>query len=388
MEVPPRSREVPAIRERVKSLGGEMLRFLEKLVEINSHLTNPQGIKSAGRLATRAMPRSLSHRVITGYDGLEHHLFANGAASGDPVLMVGHLDTVFDPEDAFQRFEDRGEKLHGPGTADMKGGVTVMIFALRVLEDLGLLKGVPVTCLLNGDEENGSPFSSVLLKELAGRSRAGLVFECGGPGGEVVTARRGIRQFTLRVTGESGHSGVRQGPKASAILDLSRRVTALEGLNDPTKGLSVNVGRISGGSASNVIPGEAKAEFEMRFWDEEGNREGQALVRRASLAPSPEGCIPELQDAGRRPPMSPLPQTGELLSILKRAADELGFRIGAERRGGGSDANWLASEGLPCLDGLGPIGDNDHSPGEYILRESLFHRVELTSLFLLRLGAP
>jgi glutamate carboxypeptidase len=204
----------------------------------------------------------------------------------------------------------------------------------------------------------------------------------------VVTARRGIKQFTLRVTGESGHSGVREGPKASAVLDLSRRVTALEGLNDLEGGLSVNVGLISGGSAPNVVPGEAEAQFEMRFWNEKGSREGESLVREAALAQSPEGCIPELQEVGFRPPMPPLPQTDRLLSTLQEAAGELGLKVGTQRRGGGSDASWLSSAGLACLDGLGPVGDLDHSPGEFIIKKSLFDRVALTSLFLLRLGAP
>jgi len=300
--------------------------------------------------------------------------------------MIGHIDTVFPPDSPFVKFEAHGDRLRGPGTADMKGGITVMIFALRVLEELGVLSKIPVQCLINGDEEIGSPHSLPLIRNMAPKAAFGLVFEAGGLNGEVVIARRGIRRFKLIVTGKARHAGVKEGPKDSAIEELARMILALEALNDQEKGISINVGKISGGIDTNIVPDNATALFEFRFWDSDAEKEVLDRIEQIVANPVNPGCSAECKCHHQRPAGCPIKGTDGLYEQTRKAAEELDQTLSRERRGGTSDANFLVSMGVPTLDGLGPVGDLDHSPEEYILTESLFERIELTTLLLMKLG--
>jgi glutamate carboxypeptidase len=245
---------------------------------------------------------------------------------------------------------------------------------------------MPLACIINGDEETGSAFSSELIRHFCGKASWGLVFECGGLGGEVVTSRRGVARYELAVKGQARHAGVKEGPKASALVEVAHQILGLEGLNDEQRGISVNVGTVRGGTADNVVPDQAGATFEFRFWDSEA---GEDIVNRVneftSNAITP-GCEVTLKETQRRPCMVPVAGSDELVAIVKEAAKELGQTVGTERRGGASDGNFLSEMGVPVIDGLGPAGDLDHSPVEYIVEQSLYDRIELTALLLCRLA--
>jgi glutamate carboxypeptidase len=374
------------IRESVRHQHFEIIASLKQLVEVNSHSRNYDGINRVGDMVARFMPGILHRRIITDRNSVKHLIFAGSELNGKPVVLIGHTDTVFPPDSKFQNFMEVGDRIHGPGTSDMKGGIVVMVFALRVLDELGLLGTIPIRCLVNGDEEIGSPHSLPMIKEVARDASFGLVFECGGLEGEVVYARRGIRRFKLTVTGKARHAGVKEGPKDSAIVELSRMILALEDLNDPEKGVSINVGKISGGTDTNVVPDNATALFEFRFWD--GETERAVLDRIGKIVNNPDNpqCTAKYKCDHQRPAGCPVEGTDELFSLVKNAAKDLQQTLGKERRGGTSDANFLTNMGIPTLDGLGPVGDLDHSPEEYILKQSLFERIELTALVLARLG--
>jgi len=212
------------------------------MVSINSYSRNYDGINLVGELVRRNMPVGLNYKVTTDRNGVNHHLFSTGVErAGHNLVLLGHVDTVFPPESDSTRFKETNELIFGAGITDMKAGVAVIVSALGVLDDMKLLESVPVKCLINRDEEIGSIHSQPLIRDLAGWASFGLVFEGGGRGGEVVYARRGIRGFKLTVTGQAQHAGVWEGPKASAILELSRMVQALEALNDRERGISLNV---------------------------------------------------------------------------------------------------------------------------------------------------
>jgi glutamate carboxypeptidase len=264
----------------------------------------------------------------------------------------------------------------------MKAGVVVIVCALRILDELGLLSAIPVKCLINGDEEIGSPHSRALLDELSSWADWGLVYEGGGRNNEVVYARRGIRRYRLTVTGEAHHAGVWKGPKASAILELSNMIQALEGLNDEKEGLSLNVGKISGGTTTNVIPDLASASFEFRFWDRESEKQTLARIEAVVENPLNPKCEATLKCHHQRPAGSPIEGTDELYAMVLETAGELGQQVGKEKRGGTSDANFLIAGGVPTLDGMGPAGALDHSSEECIITESLFERVQLTALLI------
>jgi glutamate carboxypeptidase len=374
---------IPEIRKRVDSRRQEILAFLEELVSINSYSRNHEGINQAGELVRRNMPRRLKHRITKDRNGVNHHLFSTGTVSaGWNLALVGHVDTVFPPDAESRRYEVTGDRVFGAGITDMKAGVVVIIHALRILDEMGMLKSIPVRCLINGDEEIGSTHSQPIIKELAKWASFGLVFEGGGRGGEVVYARRGIRRFKLTITGEAQHAGVWDGPKASAILELSRMVQSLEALNDSEGGISLNVGKISGGTTTNVIPDLAAASFEYRFWD--GEAEKKTLDRINEIVKNTKNPLTSatVNCHHRRPAGCPVDGTDRLYNMVRDTAAELGQKVEKERRGGTSDANFLVDGGVPTLDGMGPSGALDHSSEECIIRDSLFERTELLAYLM------
>ncbi|NOY86594.1 MAG: M20 family metallopeptidase [Deltaproteobacteria bacterium] len=360
----------------------EIFSFLKSAVDINSHSSNPDGINRIGEMVVDLMPDSLGHRVVVDRNGVNHHLFSNCSENGSPVVLVGHLDTVFPPDSPFQKFSDLGNRFQGPGVADMKGGIAVLVFALRVLDGLGCLSDIPVRCMINGDEETGSPYSEALIREMAQGAACGLVFECGGLQGEIVNLRRGIRRYKLKVTGQARHAGVKGGPKASALVELSRMVLALEDLNNIDAEISVNVGRMSGGMVTNIVPDYAEAYFETRFWDMEAEKQAVGRIEELAEKAMTPGCSVELRCHHRRPASRTVDGQDALLTLVSESADDLGQAARFEKRGGTSDMNFLTDEGVPALDGLGPVGDKDHTHDEFIFKESLMERTALTALTL------
>ncbi|MFV1957632.1 MAG: M20 family metallopeptidase [bacterium] len=375
------------VQQAVGTQRKEIVAFLKELVQINTYSGNPKGINRVGEIVASRMPARLSHRVVNDYNGVNHHIFINPGSAGQPIIIVGHLDTVFPPDSEFKEFTESEEKLSGPGTADMKGGIVVMVFALNILEELKILENIPLRCLINGDEETGSGSSYNLIRDLAPGAAYGLVFECGGLEGEVVKARRGIRRYKLSVTGKARHAGVKGGPKASAVVEVSQMVLAFEDLNDLEKGISVNVGRIRGGTVTNMVPDHAVANFEFRFWNRETEDEVLEKIKAIVNNPQNPECTAVIECDHRRPAGCPVDGTDHIYKMVKTAAKELGQKVGQESRGGTSDANFLTDEGIPTLDGMGPVGDMDHSPDEYIVKESLFERIALTAVLLHKLAA-
>jgi len=374
---------IPEIRERVRRRRPEILAFLKEMVSLNSYSRNYEGINQVGELVCRNMPAGLERHTTTDRNGVNHHLFSTGIELKDSnLVLLGHVDTVFPPESDSRRYEETKDLIFGAGITDMKAGVAVIVSALAILDDMNLLSSVPVRCLINGDEEIGSTHSRPMIRELAKWASFGLVFEGGARGGEVVHARRGIRRFKLTVTGESQHAGVWEGPKASAILELSHMVQSLEALNDREGGISLNVGKISGGTTTNVIPDLATASFEIRFWDPVMER--KTLERINEIVDNPENsrCAAVVNCHHRRPAACPIKGTDTLYAMVSETAHELGQKVGKERRGGTSDANFLVDGGVPTLDGMGPSGALDHSSEECIIRDSLFERTELLTYLM------
>jgi glutamate carboxypeptidase len=374
------------ILETARSLKEEAVSFLGDLVNINSWSKNPAGINQVGEVIREKLGSGYVHRPVTDDEGVNHHIFESGVRNSSAILLAGHLDTVFAPGFEGRPFGVSGENILGPGTADMKGGVVVIIYALEILSRLGLLAPVPVRIFLNGDEELGSPRSAPYLASLASQTSDALVFECGGLSGEVVHSRRGVARFRLDVTGSPRHAGVKSGPKASAIVELARMVLELEQLNEMGQGIMCNVGVISGGVQTNIVPDQAHAMFEVRYWETAQENQVRSRIREIVNGFMPDGCSAELVTLHSRPAWSGEKASAQLLDKVREAAGELGQEVPLEKRGGSSDANILAAYGVPTVDGLGPVGDLDHSPEEYIVADSLVERIALTALLLLKLS--
>lgn len=365
------------IKTTVGSLEKKLLVLLNELVAINSYSHNIEGVAQMAEAVGGALPSPLKLQSVTTPKKETLWTCRYGPSDEDPILLVGHLDTVFPPGTFDRGTASQGSYLSGPGVADMKGGLAVIVGALWALDRLKVLPKIPLLLAFNGDEEIGSPGSGQNLEELARSCRLGFVFECGGPDGSVVTSRRGLRRYFLKIKGKAGHAGNLQSAKQSAVVELARQILKLEALNDQEAGLSVNVGQVKGGTATNIIPAEAEAELEVRFLNQEQGDEVEDHIQKLANSSQGFGFETDFVKGHARPPMKHTPGTAQLFQEVAQVAARNQIILSEEARWGASDANLLAAVGLPTIDGLGPVGEMDHSEDERIEKDSLFRRVEL-----------
>ncbi|WP_319542941.1 M20 family metallopeptidase [uncultured Pseudodesulfovibrio sp.] len=377
---------INTIRTYIEDHEQEMMDLLEKIVCINSYTANKAGTDAVSAVIESVMTDMgfIVRRIKQ--DMVGDNLIAENAHRPESrrLLLCGHMDTVFPPEDGFNCFRKEGNTLIGPGVIDMKGGLVVGIYALKALDAADLLTDMPVAFIFNSDEEIGSPHSQDLIIEEAKESAIAFVFECSSPGGKIVTARKGKISFTLEVQGQAGHSGNLTGPKPSAILEMAHQTIALEALNDAAKGVSVNVGLIEGGVGPNTIAPSAKAKIECRYWNEMEGVILREAIENLAASPTITGTRCQLEVLPGRPTMENNPAIASLFDIVASAGADLDIPVLESARGGVSDANFIANTGTPVIDGLGPTGGKDHSHNEYMLTESLAERTILAAVAMRR----
>lgn len=311
--------------------------------------------------------------------------------NGPKVLINGHMDTVFSANDEFQSLTvlDDGT-LKGPGVADMKGGIVVMLNALRALADQGLLEGVNLTVLFNSDEEIGSLGSRDLIERMAKQHDVGLVFE-GTYGNRVTRARKGLGQARLRVIGRESHAGGAHEDGVSANLELAHKIIDIEGLTNYSEKLSVNTGVMRGGEKRNTIPGCADAYVDMRFPSRQGGEKLKAGIERiaaqnhTSHAQYPSLPKTESWAVLHRPVKSAHPIVDELIGQAMGISALVGSPIiGTRYSGGGTDGSIAQGVGLPTMDSLGLDGSGAHSSRELSSVGSLVERTKLAAIMLAR----
>jgi glutamate carboxypeptidase len=371
----------------------EMTALLERLARAESSSLVPAAQReSFGILRDVLEGIGFVVRAIRGR-GVGDHLYARplDRARGGPVqLLVGHLDTVW-PVGTLARMPVRAVegRLYGPGVFDMKGGLVQMLFALRALRELSLAVPATPVVFVASDEEIGSSDSTGSLTRLARTAVRAFVLEPAfGPSGKLKTERKGAGQFTLAVTGRAAHAGVSPEEGVSAILELSHQIQRLFALNDPERGITVNVGAIDGGVRPNVVAPTATATIDVRVRTEEDGRWVEAAL--GSLSPVQEGASIQVAGSFGRPPMARTARNRALWLEAERIGAELGLSLAEERVGGASDGN-LTSLYTATLDGLGPVGDGAHAEHEHVEIARLPERAALLALLLaapLRLPEP
>ncbi len=372
------------IRSTVEKEEKKIVAFLKQLVEQNTFTRNIEGINRMAEVLTGAMPKSFKHEINdSNPDYAPHHIFTKKGKNKKSLILAGHMDTLWEPENSFTKMVQTKDRLIGPAVFDMKGGLTVIVWTLKILEKCGLLEELPLTVLFNSDEEVGSVSSQDKYPELKKGSSAALVYEGSELGGTIVVKRIGIANFKLEVTGISAHSGLFKGEKSSAILELSKRIPWLESFNVDRNRLTVNVGKISGGVANNVIPDRAECTFEIRFWKHEYLHEAIETINKGISDPLVPGCRLRLSETNRAMPPLDSEKTDELFEIVRKTAGSIGQKVISQGRNGGSDASWLTAVGIPSIDGLGPIGGEGRTIKEYIFKKALLDRIELSAHLLL-----
>jgi glutamate carboxypeptidase len=358
----------------------EALDLLRRLVEIQSGSRNKPGLdRMAGEMA--AVLRGILPQVrvlpFADHGDMVQAMTLPATEGRKGIVLMGHIDTVFPADTTFTAFREDEEHCFGPGVYDMKGGLVVAVYALKALAHLGLLEKIPITVLCNSDEEIGSPASRPWIEEMCKGALAALVFEGGGRDRDVVTGRKGRLGMELTVRGRAGHAA-KGGAKASAILELAHKIIALEALNDGRE-ITLNVGQVEGGIGPNTVPELATAALDARFLTPAGQERLERDMTRIVAKSLIPGASATLSVKSGRPAMLQSKGIRRLYSVARAQAQTFGYDLPEELRSGVSDANFIAGLGVDVLDGLGPVGDLDHSDLEYILKDTLMERAALTA---------
>lgn len=361
----------------------EMVDLAVRLAELETPSREPAATaRGLDLLASALDGAGLQERRLPGRE-TGGQLFARTPRRGCPYqLLVGHVDTVW-PVGTLERMPVRrdGDRLTGPGVFDMKAGLVQLIHALRFLHRRGWEPELAPAVLVTTDEEIGSPDSERWVRRLArGASRAYVLEPALGPEGSLKTARKGTGHFEFRVVGRSSHAGLAPEEGVSAIQELTHLVQKLHAINDPDRGVSVNVGEIRGGTRPNVVAAEAHAVVDVRVPTMEEARRVEEEIR--ALSPTATGARLELSGGMTRSPMERTPGNRALWRAARRLGDEIDLEFDEATSGGASDAN-LTSLYTPTLDGLGPVGGGAHAEDEHVRISSMPERCALLAGLLL-----
>ncbi|MEW5908827.1 MAG: M20 family metallopeptidase [Thermodesulfobacteriota bacterium] len=366
----------------------EMFALLKEMVLIQSGSTNKKGVDSVAGLIRASFSENCVEYETIPQTELGNHLIVSSCRPGREerqALLIGHMDTVYPDQPQFQWFKEDENYIYGPGVIDMKGGLVAGIYAVKALEDSGWLERIPVTFFLNSDEEIGSVSSKDRIRKEAKKSLFAFVLECAGENGEIVTGRKGNLRLKLDVQGRSGHAAFAGAEKGSAILELAHKIIALEFLNDHKNGITLNAGKIEGGIGPNTVPSSASAFVDVRF---KTTADLDFLEKQFSQIQNNQKTAHtkcRIEKIGGRPPMEQSPMNRHLFHMIQTVARRFNITVAEEYRKGVSDANTVAQEQVPVVDGLGPIGSGDHSEEERMLKESLVPRTALIACSLIEL---
>lgn len=362
----------------------DIIETLRQLVEFESPSTDKVAMDRlmdfvAGRLQALDAQIEFFPQTAAG-----NHLAATWPAdplNAAPILLLFHLDTVWPLGTlATMPWSETDGVLRGPGVYDMKAGAAMMLVVLRALRDWGVRLRHPIRLLFTSDEEVGSITSRALIESEARKAALVLCMEPALPDGSLKTARKGVGEFVVTAYGRSAHAGADHSKGVNAIEELAHHIIAIQRLTDYERGLTVNVGVIRGGTASNVVPDKATLEVDMRVEHvEDAEWVAQQL---AALEPVLTGAQLEISGGLNRPPMEHTPLIAQTFAKAQSIAAGIGLHITEGSTGGGSDANFTAALGVPTLDGLGAVGDGSHSLDEHVIAASLPQRAALLTAII------
>lgn len=402
----------PAITHAVREVfESRQVPFLQRLVDTPSHTHARDDVENAARVLDE-MAEALGLEIErvpdpTGHFA-DHRIYRTQACSEEDrsLALVGHVDTVFPRSMNFLNFsrdaedsDSQGDVIRGPGTLDMKSGLSCILFALDAVKRAApsTYAALKARFICVSDEEVGSPSSKPLYDDICGRLSFALVFEAGRDEDRLVTQRKGAGVWTFTAKGRAAHAGLRHSEGINAIHALSLVIPKIEAVTDEARGVTCNVGLIEGGTAKNTVPDTAKCTVDVRFIRAEDVAYVEDAFAKIQAAPfdgvevNParvgEATI-EVEGGVSRGPMEATAAITLVREEMERFAEPTGLGVGeAPLQGGGSDANLLAANGVPVIDGLGPFGKHFHKVEEWSSLTSLRRRTEALASFLVH-GAP
>ena len=382
---------IEPFRAAAASSRDRFLAELERLVSIDCGSYTPEGVNRvadfcADTLSTLgADVERVTHRPDGERPQLGDLVIGRMVGGGPRLLLIGHMDTVFDPGTAAARpFRIEGDRALGPGVTDMKAGLLAGFHAIGALHEAGVTPTITFVC--NPDEEIGSPFSTPHIRRLAREHDVALVLECARANGDIVSARKGIADIHVTITGRAAHAGVEPEKGRSAILEAAHQVIALHELNGAWPTVTVNAGVIRGGTRPNVVPERCELKVDVRAATVDAFTAAVAEVERIVRDPRVAGTTATISHTAGHQPMERSAASERLVALAVAIAGELGFPLRDAATGGASDANSTSAAGLPTLDGLGPIGGDDHSTDEWLDVTSIVPRTALLAGLIARVG--
>ncbi len=363
----------------------EFLAVLEQMVNVDCGSYTPGGVNAIADLCEQRFRdggwdvERRPHEPAEGEAQLGDLVIGRLQGTGTTnVLLIGHTDTVFDEGTVAERpFRIEGTLARGPGVSDMKGGLLTGFFATLALQDAGVKRFGTLTYVCNPDEEIGSPFSRPVIRSLAPEHDVAFVLEGARENGDVVSARKGVTDYEMIVNGRAAHAGVEPERGRHAVLQAAHTIVALQALNGRWPGVTVNVGVARGGTRPNVVPARCVLEVDLRSPALDTLEEAEREIERVCAQTLVDDTRIEVHRSAWHRPMEKSDGSARLVEIATGLAAELGFDLKDAATGGASDANTTSAAGTPTLDGLGPIGGDDHAPGEWLDLESVVPRTAM-----------
>jgi glutamate carboxypeptidase len=360
-----------------------IINLLTKLVSIESPSTEKPAVDRLGSFIQEELSNLGAAVTVDQQTTVGNNIIGkwNPSASGNGILLLCHMDTVFDLGTLYHRpVQIENNRFYGPGVLDMKASIAIFLFALCWFREHCSFPERPITALFTSDEETGSDHSRYLIENLASRSTLVLCLEPALPDGSLKTARKGTGDIEIVTHGKAAHAGVDHEKGRNAIVELAHHILAVQKLTDYSRGTTVSVGVITGGTRTNVVPDQARALVDFRVAStEEADRIRMWASQRIPVLEGTQVTISVRQD---RPPM---PRDTTMLNTFQKVqaiANRLGLHLSEGSTGGGSDANFVAPLGIPVIDGLGAVGEGAHSEREFVVINSLAERTALLAAIL------
>lgn len=383
-----------AFREVASRRYDDFVNALREMVNVDCGSYTPEGVNAIADMCAERFGKGgwaverIPHRPAEDEAPLGDLIVGRLSGAGGPrVLMIGHTDTVFDPGTVAERpFRVDGSRALGPGVSDMKGGLLIGFFAVEVLQEAGFDGFGNLTYVCNPDEEIGSPFSRDHIKTLSAEADVAFVLEGARENGDIVSSRKGVSDFRIEVRGRAAHAGVEPERGRNAILEAAHKTVALQALNGRWPGVTVNVGVVSGGTRTNVVPATCIIEVDVRSPFEETLVAAEQAITAIASAHTVSDIEVEVTGGAWHRPMEKREGGAKLAALATEVAAELGFELKDAATGGASDANTTSAAGVPTLDGLGPVGGDDHAPKEWVDLDSVVPRISLLAGLVSRLG--
>lgn len=365
-----------------------MIDLLRDVVNIDSGSYDKEGVDAVGarferHFAEHGIPFRREANATFG-DAI-HAEVAKPGSNETPVLLMGHRDTVFGKGEAGRRpFTIRDGRAYGPGVADMKSGLVMNVFVATAFHKFGG-NPHPIKVLITSDEEIGSPSSRPVIEREGRAARAVFNSEPGRPTGNVVTGRKGGIFMHMAITGKAAHSGANFAAGISAIGELAQKIIHIHALTDLDKGITLNVGLVSGGQSVNTTAPHAEGQIDLRYIDPADRASTLAAIQRIIDTSTVKGTTAKLEIKGEFLPVVQTPEAKAIFTAYQAAARDAGLTsLDGEFSGGCADSGFTASVGTPTICGVGPVGGNAHTVEEYLEIDSIVPRAQALALAILR----